>query len=121
MTKHNQQTNSAEELIDNLNQGVSTWEKILEKYSKLILGGVLLVVLGVMAMFYFKNQKEKNNQEAISKLYPAEEAFSKGEFDKALNGEKGVTDGFNKIASEYAGTKAADKATYSQSLALLPR
>lgn len=101
----------------NQNQAAPTMEQTLNKqeafflkYKKAIIGGtlaVLLIILGVIAYnnFYSGPREDK----ASTALAKAQELFATQQFDKALNGDKGI-EGFLQVSKNYSGTDAANLA-----------
>lgn len=84
------------------------WERS-GKTILLVLGAVVLVVGGIFA---YKNlvvgPKEKKASDAV---FRAQEYYSQDSLDKALNGD-GQYPGFEKIISQYGGTKAGELAKF---------
>lgn len=90
-----------EELVET----VSKSEQFYNRYKKTIwfvIGAV--VVVGLLTLAYIKFIYQPKCVEAQGQMYPAEEAFAKGEYELALNGDGNVL-GFAQIIEDY-GTKA---------------
>lgn len=79
------------------------------KTISLVLGAIIVVVGGILIYKNFiSGPKEKKASEAI---FRAQEYYGKDSLDKALNGD-GQYPGFEKISSQYSGTKAGDLAKF---------
>lgn len=97
---------AAGETFDALNQS----QAFFEKYKKAIIIAVVAVVVLILGFGAYKAYVEKPREEkASTALGQAQELFSQEQYQKALDGDKTVM-GFNKIASEYGGTDAANLA-----------
>jgi predicted negative regulator of RcsB-dependent stress response len=84
------------------------WERF-GKTIAIALGAVILVVGGFLIYKNFvSGPKEKKASDAI---FRAQEYFGQDSVDKALNGD-GQTMGFEKIISQYGGTKAGELAKF---------
>lgn len=84
------------------------WERS-GKILAIALGAVVLVVGGFLIYKNFiSDPKEKKANDAI---FRAQEFYAQDSLDKALNGE-GVVLGFEKIISQYGGTKAGELAKF---------
>ena len=90
--------------------GVSKFEQFYEKYSKVIWGVIIAVVVVWLAVLgYQKYIYQPKCAEAQEQAYPAEANFRNGEYELALNGDGNVL-GFAEIIDNY-GAKAG-KAVY---------
>lgn len=96
----------APDTFDALNQS----QAFFEKYKKAIIitvTALVVLIVGVSAYkAYVQNPRE---DKASTALGQAQELFSEGQYQKALDGDKSVL-GFAKIASEYSGTDAGNLA-----------
>ncbi|RRD79321.1 hypothetical protein EII14_06290 [Alloprevotella sp. OH1205_COT-284] len=99
---------SQQNQILDVNETIAKSEAFIAKYKKiLILSAVAIaavVALGVGAVYYLNAQNEKAQAEiALGQKY-----FVTGEWDKALKGDGATFKGYEKIASDYAFTDAAN-------------
>lgn len=112
------ETKKQEELV-NVAEVVSKSEAFMTKNWKNLLGGVLAVVVVVIAVFcyntYVKAPRELKASEA---LYQAEQYFRNGEFEQALNGDDLGAMGFVAVADEFGGTEAGNLANAYAGMAL---
>ncbi len=74
-----------------------------------IVAGVLL--LGVVALFFYRSHQANQNQEAYEEMFQAENYFQSDSLSLALNGD-GLQYGFLDIIAEYSGTEAANLANF---------
>lgn len=91
-------------------ESLNSSESFLIKYSKqavIAVVAVLVIVIGVFA--YKQYYAEPREDKASTEMAKAQDYFSMGDFEKALNGD-GKCAGFLKIASDYSGTDAANLA-----------
>ena len=87
--------------------GVSKFEQFYEKYSKVIWGVIIAVVVVWLAVLgYQKYIYQPKCAEAQEQAYPAEANFRNGEYELALNGDGNVL-GFAEIIDNY-GAKAGE-------------
>ena len=84
------------------------WER-LGKSISISLGAIILVVGGFL--IYKNFIKEPKEKKANNAIFKAQEYYSMDSLDKALNGD-GPNPGFEKIISQYGGTKAGDLAKF---------
>lgn len=95
----------------NVGEAVSKAESFILKNQKTILGGiaaVIVIIAGVMCYKHFISAPRE--QKASEAMFMAEQQFSAGNFDAALNGDSLGTVGFITIADEYSNTKAGNLA-----------
>lgn len=93
-----------------MEQTLNKQEAFLMKYKKAVVIGViavLVVIVGVMAFktFYSGPREDK----ASTALAKAQDLFASQQYDKALNGDKGI-EGFLQVSKNYSGTDAANLA-----------
>lgn len=108
----NKKTSQANESFKSVESALSRAENFIETHQKAFmygLGGVLVVVLGVIA--YFKLVREPRIEEAWSESYKAEFYFEKDSFNLALNGD-GAFPGFLDIIDDYGSTPMGNAARY---------
>ena len=99
------QTTESEAVIE---RAKDFWERF-GKTIAIALGAVVLVVGGFLIYKNFvSGPKEKKAADAI---FRAQEYYGQDSLDKALNGD-GQTLGFEKIISQYGGTKAGELAKF---------
>ncbi len=111
------------EVFTSLDEGASKLEKFLEKNQKWIFTGLAAIIVLVAGyMWYDKNVKQPNEQQAINDLVTAQKYFDEGlnatqdsimniNFDKALNGTDGKY-GFLKVNEKFSNTKAGNLSNY---------
>lgn len=90
-----------------------------ERYSKIIIGvavAVILIVGGWLA--YKKFYAEPNEEKAAEAMFKAQEYFKNDSLNLALNGE-GSNRGFLYIIKNYGGTKSADLAHFYSGIIFL--
>ena len=92
-------------------------ESFVQKNLKKIALCVCGLIVCVMAIFGFKYYFEKQNEKAVEALYPSEELFLKGNFEKALNGDGQQVVGLLEVAKKYGSTKAGNLAKLYAGLA----
>lgn len=84
---------------------VSSFEKFIKKYQKILTWcaiGILAIVFGILAVNRWVVKPAQ--EEARGEMFPAEQLFAAGDWEKALNGD-GNNLGFAQIIDEY-GSKA---------------
>ena len=91
-------------------QYLNNQETFFLKYKKAIIAAVVAVIVIIagsiaFSTFYWGPRAEK----ASTALAKAQDLFANEQFEKALNGDKGV-EGFLAVASNYSGTDAANLA-----------
>lgn len=93
-----------DEVVDNA-------QEFFENNKTLILGGIVALVLLVVAFLAYKYAyKMPREKEASEQIYLAEQQFAKDSFAVALENPQGT--GFLDIIDSYGGTKAANLAKY---------
>lgn len=114
---NNNQNNAAPQEVQ-----LTKFEGLFLKYKKqlgIAVAVIIVAVVGVLCYQMFISEPREN--EASTKLAQAQSNFdqtmvaafddmSKGNYEKALNGEKGKTLGFIQIIDQYSGTKAGNLA-----------
>lgn len=100
---------------ENINQKGAQLDASLEQtyveknLKKLAIGGAVvltLVVCGILLNWYMGQRNEK----AAQALYPCEQYFQAGNYEKALNGDGAQCEGFLAIADQYGCTKSGNVA-----------
>ena len=113
-----------QEQVLNVEEAVSRSEAFVNKNKKTILlslaAVVVLIVGGLLLSTYYIKPR---NQKAAEVLSVGERYFQNGDYETALNGDQNEYAGFEAVADEYSGTKAANlaKAYAGLSLAKLGR
>ena len=91
-------------------QSLNKQEAFFLNYRKQILAAVAVVVIAIAGFVaytsFFAGPREEKASTALAK---AQEAFGKGDYQKALNGDK-TQEGFLTVADNYSGTDAANLA-----------
>ena len=91
----------------NVTEALSKTEKFFDTYKNHIVYGAIAIVAVIAAVLLYHNFVTiPAKQEAMAQTFTAENYFSNGDFEKALNGD-GNALGFNQIISEY-GTKSGE-------------
>ena len=88
-------------------------QKNLKKIGACVLGLLVCVFVAIGAYYYFDAQ----NQKAAEALYPCEQLFQKGDFEKALNGDGQEILGLVEVAKKYSHTKVGNVANLYAGLA----
>ena len=99
--------------------GNTTVSDYFNRHKKLLIyvgGGLLLVILGILAYRYFVI--EPQNEEARGLLYKSQRYFEADSFNLALNGD-GANPGMREIADDYGMTETGNLAKYYTGMALL--
>jgi len=92
-------------------------ESFFQKNLKKIVLCVAVIVVAIIAFFLCKSYFEKQNQKAAEALYPCEQLFQAGNFEKALNGDGQDVLGFLEVAKKYGSTKSGNLAKLYAGLA----
>lgn len=92
-------------------------ESFIQKNLKKISICVLCLVVCVVAALLCKTYFEKQNLKATEALFPCEQLFQSGNYDKALNGDGQDVIGFIEVAKQYGRTKAGNLAKLYAGLA----
>lgn len=118
------------EVFNTLDQTASKTEKFVSKYQNIILGGIVVVVVSILAYMGYNGfilepkQEEASNELSQSQIYfdMALEASTSEERDSlyllAIEGGNGKF-GFKDIAKEYSSTPAGDLANYYAGISYL--
>ena len=99
-------------------------EDFILKYKNILLGGLVILLLIVAGIIFFKNQKASTQNEAETAMQAPElsmelammelaqtgNADNSQFFERALNGDSTGMKGFLKIAEEYSSSKAGNLA-----------
>ncbi len=80
-----------------------------KKNITLILG--VVIILAVVALFFYRGQLESKNKEAQAEMFQAIYFYESDSLSKALNGD-GLNYGFIQIVNDYPGTDAANMANF---------
>ncbi len=113
-----------QEQVLNVEEAVSRSEAFINKNKKALVAAVVAVVVlvaaGLLVSTYVIAPREKKAAEA---LFAGERYFQNGDYELALNGDQYEYAGFEAVASDFKGTKAANlaKAYAGISLAKLGR
>ncbi|MCD7721277.1 MAG: tetratricopeptide repeat protein [Prevotellaceae bacterium] len=85
-------------------------ESFFEKHLRLIAGIAVVIVLVVVAIVLARIFINKRGAKAELALFPCEQYFQQGNYEKALEGDGQQCDGFLTVASQYSMTKAGNLA-----------
>lgn len=88
-------------------------QKNLKKIGVCVLGLLVCICVALLVSNYL----EKQNQKAVEALFPCEELFQKGNYEKALNGDGQEIVGLLEVAKKYGRTKAGNLAKLYAGLA----
>lgn len=81
-------------------------QKNLKKIGICVAGLLVCAFVCIGAYYYF----DKQNQKAAEALYPCEQLFQKGDYEKALNGDGQEVLGLLEVAKKFGSTKAGNVA-----------
>lgn len=90
---------------------LSKTEEFLSKNRKMVFGIGGLIAIIIAAIFIYRFTMETKNATAQEEMFQAVFYFENGNFDNALNGD-GNALGFLDIINDYAGTEAANLASF---------
>ncbi len=85
-------------------------ESFVQKHLRLIAGIAVVIVLVVVAIVLARIFINKRGAKAELALFPCEQYFQQGNYEKALEGDGQQCDGFLTVASQYSMTKAGNLA-----------
>ena len=106
MTKQKQPNDSL-----NVDEALNNSEAFLLKNRNIILGGVIAIVVIVVAILGYRHFiSEPNELKASEAIFKGEQYFRNDNFELALNGDSLGYKGFLKIADEFSGTDAGNLA-----------
>ena len=113
-----------QEQVLNVEEAVSRSEAFFNKNGKIVtfvVVGVVALIAACMAVSIWVIKPRE--QKAAEALFVGEKYFQNGDYETALNGDQNEYAGFEAVADEYSGTKAANlaKAYAGLSLAKLGR
>ncbi len=108
---------SADEIKDKANS-------FFEQYKNLIFGLIAALILVIVGLYWYAQNRTTMEAEAQVELYKAEIEFKRDSFQLALNGRSGLGQansfiGYTGIIEEYSGTPAANLAHYYAGIATL--
>lgn len=92
-------------------------ETFIQKNFKKIAACVVVILVAVLAAIGAKYYFEAQNKKAAEALYPCEQLFMQGEFEKALNGDGQEILGLVEVAKKYSCTKSGNLAKLYAGLA----
>ena len=92
-------------------------ESFVQKNLKKIAICVAVVLVAIIAAIVISNYLERRNQKAAEALFPCEQLFQKGQFEKALTGDGQQVLGLVEVAKKYGRTKAGNLAKLYAGLA----
>lgn len=88
-------------------------QKNLKKIGICVAGLLVCAFVCIGAYYYF----DKQNKKAAEALYPCEQLFQKGDYEKALNGDGQEVLGLLEVAKKFGSTKAGNVAKLYAGLA----
>ena len=92
-------------------------ETFIQKNFKKIAACVVVILVAILAAIGAKYYFEAQNKKAAEALYPCEQLFMQGEFEKALNGDGQAILGLVEVAKKYSCTKSGNLAKLYAGLA----
>lgn len=92
-------------------------ETFIQKNFKKIAACVVVFLVAILAAIGAKYYFEAQNKKAAEALYPCEQLFMQGEFEKALNGDGQEILGLVEVAKKYSCTKSGNLAKLYAGLA----
>ena len=92
-------------------------ETFIQKNFKKIAACVVVILVAILAAIGAKYYFEAQNKKAAEALYPCEQLFMQGEFEKALNGDGQEILGLVEVAKKYSCTKSGNLAKLYAGLA----
>ena len=92
-------------------------ENFVQKNLKKIAWCVTVLILAVIAAILVCNYYEKQSNAAAEAMFPCEELFQQGLFEKALVGDGQQIIGFEEVAKKYGSTKVGNVAKLYAGLA----
>ncbi|NCA77115.1 MAG: tetratricopeptide repeat protein [Alphaproteobacteria bacterium] len=117
--KQEKKIEKAEERIGAVEEVFSKSEQFIEKYQKIILIVIGVIVVVVLGFFGFKRfYLAPREKEAQSQMFMAEKYFELDSLNKALNGD-GQYLGFLSIIEDYGMTKSANLSHYYAGICFL--
>ena len=117
--KQEKKIEKAEERIGAVEEVFSKSEQFIEKYQKIILIVIGVIVVIVLGFFGFKRfYLAPREKEAQSQMFMAEKYFELDSLNKALNGD-GQYLGFLSIIEDYSMTKSANLSHYYAGICFL--
>lgn len=118
-SKQEKKIEKAEERIGAVEEVFSKSEQFIEKYQKIILIVVGVIVVVVLGYFGFKRfYLAPREKEAQSQMFMAEKYFELDSLNKALNGD-GQYLGFLSVIEDYSMTKSANLSHYYAGICFL--
>ena len=98
-------------------QPVVEEESFVQKNLKKIAICVGVVLVAIIAAIVVSNYLERRNQKAAEALFPCEQLFQQGQFEKALTGDGQQVLGLVEVAKKYGRTKSGNLAKLYAGLA----
>lgn len=92
-------------------------QTFVEKNIKKIGISIVAVVVVVLLCIGWSYYTDSRNQKAAEALYPCEQLFQQGDFEKALNGDGQQVLGFVEVAKQFGSTKSGNLAKLYAGLA----
>ncbi len=110
--KNSKQGLDAEEMLNRS-------ETFIEANKKIIIGVIAAIIVVVVAVLLYKNYYQAPRQlRASEALFPGQNYFNAGDYEKALNGDSISYFGFAKVISDFKGTDAANLAKFYAGISL---
>ncbi len=107
----------AENKTNGMAQEAVQEESFVQKNLKMISICVAVVLALIIAAILCNNYLDRRNQKAAEALYPCEQLFQQGQFEKALTGDGQQVLGLEEVAKKYGSTKAGNVAKLYAGLA----
>ena len=98
-------------------QPVVEEESFVQKNLKKIAICVAVLIVAIIAAILINNFLERRNQKAAEAMFPCEQLFQQGQFEKALAGDGQQVLGFAEVVKKYGRTKSGNLAKLYAGLA----
>lgn len=106
-SKKAQQGNDLLENPDAIAEQISRSEQFVKNNLNIVLGAIVLVVLIIAGVMYFRSTQMESTTEAQQELFRPQLFFERDSLDRAIYGD-GNALGFENILEDYSGTDAAN-------------
>ena len=107
----------SENKMNATNMEAALEETFVQKNLKKICIAVVAVLVVVFGFIGIKYYSESQSQKAAEALFPCEQQFNQGNYEKALNGDGVQVIGFAEVAKKYSMTKSGNVAKLYAGLA----
>jgi len=113
MAKEVIDTKKEQERAEKVEETVSKTDQFFRENKKTIYGCLIaLLVIGLAIVGYYKLYYQPKSEEATAQMFPAENNFTNGEYELALNGDGNVL-GFAQIIDDFGAKGGKDAYLYA--------